>query len=200
MGRILQALLLIGLLFLIAFAALFWFDFMDIIDSRVLRSSILGFFGVSSDISNNIPAPVVLDNVRLQLDQEAIRLREEALAQRINEIEERETQLKLEEEALRLQKENLADREKTLNEKITLYDNRSGVLEKNAQDLMNMPPAEAVEILVNYDDQLLIDVLAAADAITNRLGEQSLVPYWLSLLPAERAAVIQRKMTLKIGE
>jgi flagellar protein FlbB len=53
-----------------------------------------------------------------------------------------------------------------------------------------MPPADAVEILVNYGDQVLLDILLVTDELADDAGQASLVPYWLSLMPAERAAAI----------
>ena len=47
------------------------------------------------------------------------------------------------------------------------------------------------------DDQDVIDVLRRADEDATALGQTSLVAYWLSLMPPERAAEIQRKMANK---
>ena len=47
------------------------------------------------------------------------------------------------------------------------------------------------------DDQDVIDVLRKATEVAQRNGSASLVAYWLSLMPAERAAVIERKMANK---
>ena len=62
--------------------------------------------------------------------------------------------------------------------------------------LTNMPPGDAVEILVNYGDQTLLDVLLVTDELADQAGQQSLVPYWLSLMPAERAASIGEKLEM----
>ena len=60
-----------------------------------------------------------------------------------------------------------------------------------------MPPKNAVAILVAMDDQDVIDVLRKADEVAAARGEASTVAYWLSLMPGERAAEIQRKMANK---
>ena len=54
-----------------------------------------------------------------------------------------------------------------------------------------------VAILLAMEDQLAIDVLRSVDEIAEEEGKNSMVPYWLSLMPADRAATIQRKMTTK---
>jgi flagellar protein FlbB len=63
-----------------------------------------------------------------------------------------------------------------------------------------MRPDDAVAILVGYDDQLLIDTLRVTEELAQAAGEVSLVSVWLSRLPSDRAADIQRKMTLTPAE
>ena len=60
---------------------------------------------------------------------------------------------------------------------------------------MNMPPKKAVDRLqAMTDDLLIIEILRAVDTESVRIGQQSMVPYYLSLMSSNRAAVIQRKM------
>ena len=60
-----------------------------------------------------------------------------------------------------------------------------------------MRPESAVANLLAMDDQDIIDILRAAEAISTKEGKTSLVSYWFSLMPAARAAEIQRKMANK---
>ena len=60
-----------------------------------------------------------------------------------------------------------------------------------------MQPAAAVNILVAMDDQTVIDVFRKVEEIARRNGTSSMGSYWLSLMPSERAAEIQRKMLSK---
>ena len=62
--------------------------------------------------------------------------------------------------------------------------------------LTNQPPADAVEIMVNLSDQLLLDVLLVTDELADQAGVQSLVPFWLSVMPADRAAIIGERLAL----
>jgi flagellar protein FlbB len=57
-----------------------------------------------------------------------------------------------------------------------------------------MPPASAVGILVSMDDQDVIDLLRMTESIAQAEGATSMVSVWLSQLPAQRAAELQRKM------
>jgi flagellar protein FlbB len=45
------------------------------------------------------------------------------------------------------------------------------------------------------NDQDAIDVLRMTETIAQAEGTTSVVAYWLSLMPPERAAELQRKMT-----
>ena len=60
-----------------------------------------------------------------------------------------------------------------------------------------MAPQNSVSILLAMDDQVVIDVLRKVEEIAKRTGTASMGSYWLSLMPAERAAEIQRKMLSK---
>jgi flagellar protein FlbB len=47
------------------------------------------------------------------------------------------------------------------------------------------------------DDQTVIDVLRKVEEIAAAEGSSSMGSYWLSLMPSDRAAEIQRKMLSK---
>ena len=57
-----------------------------------------------------------------------------------------------------------------------------------------MPPAKAVSILVAMDDQTVIDIFRAVEDRAKAAGTASLVSVWLSGMPADRSATLQRKM------
>ena len=85
----------------------------------------------------------------------------------------------------------------SLNNQLKEYENRRANIEQNARYLTGMPPKEAVNILLSMDDQLVIDILRMVDELASRSGEASIVSFWMSLMPAERSAAIQRKMAIK---
>ena len=60
-----------------------------------------------------------------------------------------------------------------------------------------MRPQAAVDILIAMDDQTVIDVLRKVEELAAANGTSSMGSYWLSLMPSERAAEIQRKMISK---
>jgi flagellar protein FlbB len=59
---------------------------------------------------------------------------------------------------------------------------------------MNMPPQNAVDILVEFDDLLLIDTLIAVNELSLEQGAASVVPFWLSLMNPKRAGAVQKKL------
>jgi flagellar protein FlbB len=54
-----------------------------------------------------------------------------------------------------------------------------------------------VGIIAAMDDQDAIDVFRMTEEIARQEGKASIVAYWLSLLPPQRSAELQRKMAGK---
>ena len=129
--------------------------------------------------------------------REALSILEEELSQRESDIEQKE---KLNEQiALELseREKSQEEREKTFNNILKQYDDKEVNIEQIALNLNGMRPEAAVNILLAMDDQNVIDVLRKVEEIAKRDGASSMGSYWLSLMPADRAAEIQRKMLSK---
>ena len=128
---------------------------------------------------------------------ESLRLREEELDGREGGIREKEAELLQIQESLKEKESALAEREKSFNDRIKEYENRNANLRKISENLVGMPPARAIERLIEMDDQDIIDILRITDVRAAEQGEDSLTSYWLSIMPAGRAAEVQRKMLRK---
>ena len=90
----------------------------------------------------------------------------------------------------------LEEREKSLNERQKAFDTREDSLEQKARYLTGMPPENAVAILLQYDnDRDILEIFRVTDRLAQQAGEDSLVAYWLSQMPAERGAELTRKMS-----
>ena len=89
------------------------------------------------------------------------------------------------------------EREKTFKLTLEKYDDKEKNIEQIANYLNGMEPNAAKDILQSYDDQLAIDVLRKVEELSAKNGTNSMGSYWLSLMPPERAAEIQRKMVNK---
>jgi flagellar protein FlbB len=200
-GAIPQIILLLLLITGLAFGGLLWFDYLGLVNVRDTLAPVLRLVGFEERASIETDDDIMLlDRLRLEKLQEAVNLREIQIADESNGLQT--VRAELEEEAQRLleRQAEIAEREISLNERLQQYENRRAVLEQNSRDLTSMRPDDAVAILVGYDDQLLIDTLRVTEELAQAAGEVSLVSVWLSRLPSDRAADIQRKMTLTPAE
>ena len=180
---------------------LLWFDFLGVIRVKSLFNPLYKALGwqrqTSTTSTSTKPLTADLDQDRLDKQREALDLYREELEKReadTSSIEEQNQRLAQE---IADREKNLEEREKTFNNTVKMFDDRNSNIEQIAANLEGMQPLKAVDILVAMDDQLAIDVLRKVTERAQNNGVASMVPYWLSLMPADRAAVIQRKMTVK---
>lgn len=193
--RILILLLLVGVLVL---GGLVWFDYLGIIDARRTLSPVFALVG-RGRAEVDAEDPLLLDKERLAKQLEALAVRSEELDQWQRQLAAKQLEVDQMAETLAERETAVQDREKVLNDRLRAYDNRVENLRQNSAYLVGMPPENAVKILLAMDDQDVIDVLRVTEEQAAEAGEVSLVAYWLSLMPADRAAVLQRKMSRTTG-
>lgn len=202
MGKTLgKCIVLLLLIIILCLGGLLWFDYLGIVNMKGIFSPVYKFFGRAPQSSSTITSIDALnpdlDQDRLNKQREALIIYEQELEAReanISEFERQNQQLALE---LSDREKAQSERENTFNNTVNRYDNKEVNVEQIATNLNGMAPNNAVNILVAMDDQTVIDVLRKCDEIAVRDGSSSLVSYWLSLMPADRAAEIQRKMISK---
>ncbi len=183
----------------LALGGLFWFDYLGVVDAKAIFAPALRLAGVKTRTGQALPSdsPTLLDDERFSKQIAAV----EAMRQELDQREKAATERQAAVEAMA---QEIADRTKALDERensfkqlTERYENRRANVEQNARYLTGMPPADAVKILAASDDQTVIDVLRAVEELAAKSGEASVVSYWLSLLPPDRSATIQRKMNVK---
>lgn len=196
-----KSIVLIMLIIIMALGGLLWFDFLGVVHMKSVFSPLYKILGkepqTSVTATSTNPVVADLDQDRINKQREAIDLRIEELDKRENEIAQKE---KLNEQIaseLSNREKSQEEREKTFNQTLKQYDDKNVNIEQIAANLNGMRPEAAVNILVAMDDQTVIDVLRKVEEIAARNGTSSMGSYWLSLMPAERAAEIQRKMLSK---
>jgi len=190
--RIIVLLLLVVALGL---GGLIWFDYLGLIDVKHTLSPVLRLVGVTAPSKiQNAEDPLLLEKERLKRRVEALDLRTEQLTSREKAVQQKEAEVEQKLAALDEQQKALAEREKSFNDSVRQYENRSANLQRVAENLMGMDPHKAVDRLVAMGDQDVIDVLRATDQLAAANSQTSIVSYWLSLMPADRAAAISRKM------
>jgi flagellar protein FlbB len=194
-----RALLLILLIVALAAGGVVWFDYLGLIDAKGLLGPAYRSIGIPAKKAPAIPAdsPALLDEERFGKRLESLTIRSEELDKREGDIAKSESVVGQKAQELEERAKALDDREKSFNETLKQYDDRKANVVQNAAYLTSMPPAKAVEILQSLDDQSVIDIFRAVETQAKAAGSNSIVPYWLSLMPPIRSADIQRKMTAK---
>lgn len=201
-GRVIVLVLLI--LILLA-GALIWFDLLGLIDVKTALAPLyrLPFVERITGLRARSQEPLDPD-VFLDLDAERLAVRLEALALRESEMDNEDAELtarrgEIEQMAAELEErqKSLEEREQSINALTETANSRDANVDQFARYLNGMPPAAAVGIIAAMDDQNAIEVLRKVEAIAQADGATSLVSLWLSMLPPDRAAVLQRKMAAR---
>ncbi|MDR2768413.1 MAG: flagellar protein FlbB [Treponema sp.] len=195
MGRIIVLLILI--LALLG-GGVIWFDYLNVIDAKTALSPLYRFIGREGRTQQDLG-----DEDFINLDAERLAVRLEALALTELDLETQKAENTAKTGEIEQMAAELEDRQKALDERENSInaaaldaENRDRNVEGIAQNLNGMPPERAVAIIAAMNDQQAIDVLRKTEEIAQRDGTSSIVPYWLSLLPPERAAELQRKMVV----
>jgi flagellar protein FlbB len=176
---------------------LVWFDYLNLIDVKTVLAPVYRLIGREGRTPpTGDPGEIInLDAERLAVRLEALELRALEMDRQDQDMVNRRGEIEQMAQELEARQQALDDRENSINAAIEEAETRSRNVEQNSRQLTGMPPQAAVAIIAAMNDQDAIDVLRMTDEIARREGTQSLVSYWMSLLPPERVAELQRKMT-----
>ena len=189
---------LLLLIFLLGGAGLFWLDFLGLVDARQMSLPLLKAVGMTpNDRRINAEDPLLLDRERLIKREDALGLYKEDLTLQETDLKKQNEELLQKLNSLAEREKAQDDRENSFNEIKKQAEDRRANLVQNSQYLNSMPPAKAVPILLQLDDQDLIDLLRVTEEEAKAQGQTSIVSVWIGLMPADRAATIQRKMARK---
>ena len=183
------------LIIVLALGGIIWFDYLGVVDAKSMISPVYQLLGLGKRSAvASADDPNLLDRERLAKQQDSLVLnrqdldaREAALAAREKQLNQLGQDLNDRQAALEAQQKALIDARKAI-------EDRRVNLDQNAVYLTSMAPSNAVAILAKQDDQYVIDTFRTVEAQSRKAGTDSLVPIWLSLMPADRAATLQRKM------
>jgi flagellar protein FlbB len=195
---------LILMILILLLGGLVWFDYLGLINVKELLSPVvtpvtnrLGIdFGLPDQVEN-IEDINLLERERLNKRQQSMEMREAELDLREQEIQSKEAEIKQMLDSLAERESAFEEQEKSFNDRLKEYDNRSTNLRQAAEYFVGMPPEAAVAMFLKMDDQDIIDIMRAHQQISNEQKSASMVSYWLSLMPAERSATLNRKMLKK---
>jgi len=193
LGRII---LLVAMILALAVGGVVWFDYLGLIDAKAVMAPAYRLIGVKSRTSAPVRAdsPALLEEERYAKRLESLSARSEELDARNSGLDKRDAEVAQKAQELDDRGKAIDDQEKSFNDKVKQYDNRKANIDQNAQYLVGMPPAKAVDILKAMDDQTVIDLFHAVEERAKAAGQTSLVSVWLSGMPPDRSATLQRKM------
>jgi flagellar protein FlbB len=196
LGRIV---LLLAMILALVIGGIVWFDYIGLIDAKTALAPAYKLLGVNGRAPKAIRAdsPVLLEEERYAKRLESIAVRAEDLDARESGLDKRDADISQKAQELDDRGKALDDKEKSFNDKVKEYDNRKANIDQNAQYLVGMPPDKAVGILNAMDDQTVIDIFHAVEERAKAAGVSSLVSVWLSGMPPDRSATLQRKMAAK---
>lgn len=196
-----KSILLILIILILIVGGLLWFDYLGIVHVKSVFAPVYKALGKTPQTSQTVTQSKTLtsnlDEDRLKKQREANDIFKEELDKRETDIQALENQNAQIAAELDEREKNQEEREKTFNLTVKKYDDKNINVEQIAKNLNGMRPQAAVDILVAMDDQTIIDVLRKTEELAASSGTTSMVSYWLSLIPSDRAAEIQRKMISK---
>jgi flagellar protein FlbB len=192
-GRGIKIILSLLLLILTLIATIYWFNYIGLVNIQQ------ALFKVSKKIPGlkvvkDIQDPFLLekeyyDKLKLSYESKFLLLKKQE-----EELKKKEDELKSKEQLLVKKDKALEEKENSINRKLKEYDNIKENLRKQALYFINMPPQQAVKIMNGMDELLVVDILRAMDEVFAERGEDSTVPYLLSLMPEDRAARLNELM------
>ena len=192
-----KSFLLIIVILILIVGGLLWFDYLGVVHVKSVFAPVYKILKKSPQTSQTYTQS---DLLTANLDEDRLNKQKEALTIQLEELEKREADIISAEqlnaqiaEELAEREKNQEEREKTFNLELQKYDTKNVNIEQIAKNLNGMRPEAAVNILIAMDDQDVIDVLRKVEEIAAAEGTASMGSYWLSLMPADRVAQINRK-------
>ncbi|HNV43381.1 MAG: hypothetical protein KBG82_01900 [Spirochaetes bacterium] len=180
--------LLIFLIILII-SVVYWFNYLGLLNLPRALSKIVSKVPLIS-YGKDITDPFLLEKeyyskLRLSYDSMFTQLN-----QYENELKAKDEQIKEKEKILSESELSFKQKEENIYRKLKEYEDYKENIKKEAIQFINMPPEQAVKVLNSMDILKVVDILRAMDEYFAQIGESSLVPYLVSLMPPDRAAKI----------
>jgi flagellar protein FlbB len=180
--------LLIFLIILII-SVVYWFNYLGLLNLPRALSKIVSKVPLIS-YSKDVSDPFLLEKEyysKLRLSYESMFTQ---LKQYENELKAKDEQIAEKEKTLSESEFSFKQKEENIYRKLKEYEDYKENIKKEAIQFINMPPEQAVKVLNSMDILKVVDILRAMDEYFAQIGESSLVPYLVSLMPPDRAAKI----------
>jgi len=185
---------LILMIVFIIIVGLFWMDYIGLINlGKIYHHYIVTEAPSVVDAADDEPSLIEREEFEKEKDK---------LLQRIEELDKREAKITEAEKVISKEKEKLEQLQKGLDQEkkaLELEKKKYSGYKKNVMDLAkkieSIPPQDAVDIMVQWEETLIIDVLRKIDQNAAREGRMSVSTYLLSLMPKEKASRVMYLMT-----
>jgi flagellar protein FlbB len=191
-----KILYLILLILFIGGFGLFWMDYIGLLD---LSSYVERFRGEPELVTEaKDDEPSLMEREEFEKEKRKIEERIEDLDKREALIAEREKDLDARQEKLEETRRGLDLEKKKFAQEKTRHSGYQKNVKVLANKMINMPPDDAVKIMLNWEDPLIIDVLRQIDADAQQGGRSSITPFLLKKMSdsnAERASRVMYLMT-----
>lgn len=181
------------LIIFLAGVSIFWLDNIGLIDLGPKMNLLKGEEPLSLDAAGDEPSLI---------EKEEFGKEKEKLIERIEDLDKREALLAEKEKEISSERDKLEQIRKGLEleqKKLENDKKKDSGYRKNvivlSNKVSNMPPEDAVKIMSNWDDPLIIDVLRQMDADAETAGRMSITSYLMTLFPKEKASRIMYLMT-----
>lgn len=140
--------------------------------------------------------PTEVEKMKFQKWEEKLLEREENLIKQEEELKKNTDSVKEKEIEINEMKKSIEQERKKLAMLTKDWNDRKKKIQDMAEKVSNMPPEKAKEMMVNWTDFDIIEVLRQMDKSAADAGRPSITPYLLTLFDPERRAEITRKMLL----
>jgi len=178
----------------IIIVGLFWLDYIGLINIGKIYHQY---------IAKEAPSVVdAADDEPSLIEREEFEKEKDKLLQRIEDLDKREAKIVEAEKVIAKEKEKIEQLQKGLDQEkkaLEIEKKKYSGYKKNVIDLAkkieNIPPQDAVDIMVQWEETLIIDVLRQIDQNAAKEGRMSISTYLLSLMPKEKASRVMYLMT-----
>lgn len=140
--------------------------------------------------------PSEVDKLAFDKRNEKLIEKEEELLQREVRLNDLQNEITIREKEIEELKKNILEERERLKMLTSDWMDRQKKIEDLADKVMNMPPEKAIEMMENWRDSDVIEVMRQIDLFSDAEGVPSITPYLLTLFPPKRRAEVTRKMLL----
>ena len=147
-------------------------------------------------LAEDLDYPTEVEKLEMEKREEKLIEKEEELILREAELKEIQNQIGIRENEIGELKKNILEERDRLKLLTSDWMDRKKKIEDLASKVTAMPPEKAQEMMEQWRDFDIIDVMRQIDKVADQEGIPSMTPYLLTLFTPERRAEITRKMLL----